>query len=162
MILAEKPNTKEPPGNVPPSLSPAPACGLLQCPGGRVKGASALRDNLQQPWSIWPRCGCTRGPRGEPRSQSSVHTLFHSLRRHRGSSVRKCGSHLQLTLFVLGRGRPQGSFLPLPFPPGELFKIAECTRKRPRPAPAGVLAGRRLLSGRRSPGCWPGPLRAPG
>lgn len=57
MILVEKPNTKEPPGNVPPSLSPAPARGLLQCPEGRVKGASALRDNLQQPWPIWPRPG---------------------------------------------------------------------------------------------------------
>lgn len=102
-------------------------------------------------------CSYTRGPRGEPRSQSSVHTLFHSLGRHRGSTVRKCGSHLQLTLFVLGRGRPQGSFPPLPLPPGELFKRAECTGKRPRPAPAGVLAGRRLLSGRRSPGAGQGP-----
>lgn len=55
MILAEKPNTKEPPEHVPPS--PAPACGFLRCPGGRVKGASALRDNIQRPWPIWSRPG---------------------------------------------------------------------------------------------------------
>lgn len=38
-------------------------------------------------------------------------------------------------------------------------KTAKCTRKRPRPAPAGVLAGRRLLSGRRCPGAGQGPYR---
>lgn len=124
-----------------------------------MKGASALRDNIQRPWPIWPWPGVAVrevhvvSPAGRARSTQFSTALGDTAGAHLGSAAAICNLHYLCS--------EEGGHKDLSLLSHSLlvnsFKKPSAKERRPRPAPAGVLAGRKLLSGRRSPGAGQGP-----